>query len=61
MQNTSFFQSSDSVIKTRTVNVFRKEIKLKNYFASAWICPGCAEENSSDKDICAFCGTKRLW
>lgn len=34
MQNTSFFQSSDSIIKTRTVNIFGKEIKLKNYICS---------------------------
>lgn len=37
------------------------EAPEQNTFASAWICPGCAEENSPDKDICAFCGTKRLW
>ena len=35
MQNTNSCRSCDAVIKTKTVNVFGKELKLKNYICSA--------------------------
>jgi len=35
MQNTNSCQSCDAVVKTRTVNVLGKELKLKNYVCSS--------------------------